>query len=69
MVALCVAGPPAARRAEALCADATGDGYVTATDALAALTMAISAAYDARADVALLEAPDGSVTASGRAGA
>jgi hypothetical protein len=64
LVALCVAGPWAARRAEALCADASGDGYVTATDALAALTMAISAAYDARADLALLEAPDGLVTAS-----
>ncbi len=51
----------AAGPAWSLCGDPTGDGYVRATDALAALTLAVTGGYDGRADVA---AADGRVTAT-----
>lgn len=55
-----------APRASALCADGTGEGYVTATDALAALTTAVAGGYAAALDVATSAggAPDGRVTAT-----
>lgn len=52
-----------AARADALCADATGDGFVTAVDALATLKLAVAGAYERRSDV---KPPggDGKVTAA-----
>lgn len=53
-----------ARPALALCGDATGDGYITASDALMTLTAAVSGGYDAKLDVAAAGAVDGHVTAT-----
>jgi hypothetical protein len=52
--------------ARALCGDASGDGYVSASDALAALKAAVGGLYDPRLDVAVTDTgdPDGQVTAS-----
>jgi len=51
-------------RAHALCGDATGEGYITASDGLAALTAAVAGDYDAKLDVATAGAVDGHVTAT-----
>jgi len=53
-----------ARPALALCGDATGDGYITASDALMTLTAAVSGGYDAKLDVAAAGGVDGHVTAT-----
>jgi hypothetical protein len=47
----------------ALCADLSGDGHVTARDALGALKLAVAAGYDAAADVFPAQF-DGAITAS-----
>ena len=51
-------------RAHALCGDATGEGYITASDGLATLTTAVAGGYDPRLDVATVGATDGRVTAT-----
>ena len=48
----------------AVCGDVSGDGHVTARDALAVLRLAVASQYDAEADVFPAGAFDGSVTAS-----
>ena len=53
-----------AARVPGLCADLTGDGYVTATDGLGALTLAVDGGYDGAGDVAPKGAPDGRITAT-----
>jgi hypothetical protein len=55
------------RAPAALCGDTTGEGFVTASDALRALRMAVSGGYDRRGDVvpsAGPEAGDGKLAAS-----
>ena len=51
-------------RAHALCGDATGEGYITASDGLAALTAAVAGDYEAKLDVATTGTTDGRVTAT-----
>ena len=51
-------------RAHALCGDATGEGYITASDGLAALTAAVAGGYEAKLDVATTGTTDGRVTAT-----
>jgi hypothetical protein len=53
-------------RAFPLCADGTGEGYVTASDALATLLIAVAGAYDPRLDVTTGAGtpPDDRVTAT-----
>jgi hypothetical protein len=51
-------------RAFALCGDLSGDGHVTARDALGALRLSVTGSYDAGADVYPENAFDGAVTAS-----
>jgi hypothetical protein len=51
-------------RAYALCGDATGEGYITASDGLAALTAAVAGGYEAKLDVATAGTTDGRVTAT-----
>lgn len=53
-----------ARPALALCGDATGEGYITASDALVTLTAAVAGNYDAKLDVAAAGAVDGRLTAT-----
>jgi len=60
----CVLIFASATSADALCGDATGDGYLTATDALVTLTTAVGSSYDAKLDVAPDGATDGRVTAT-----
>jgi hypothetical protein len=62
VVALALCALPRAGVATVLCGDPTGDGYVTATDALAALAAAVDGSYDATLDVGT--DPDGRVTAT-----
>jgi DNA-binding beta-propeller fold protein YncE len=50
--------------ARALCADVSGDGYVTASDALGVGRLAVAAPYDARADVFPAAEFDDAVSAS-----
>jgi hypothetical protein len=48
----------------ALCGDATGEGYITASDGLVTLKTAVADGYDAKLDVAVAGAADGRVTAT-----
>jgi len=50
--------------ATALCGDLSGDGRISASDALAALRLAINDGYDAAADLDLGDGPDSAVTAT-----
>ena len=61
LLCLSLALPP---HAAALCGDASGDGYVTATDALVALRAAVDGKYIARADLQPAGDFDGAVTSS-----
>ncbi len=58
------AGLFAPRPAVALCGDVTGDGYVAATDALAALHLAVERGYDRAADLGRGAEADDRVTAT-----
>lgn len=53
-----------AGRPSRLCADLTGDGYVSATDAFAALVLAVEGGYVAEGDVVPAQAPDGRIGAT-----
>lgn len=67
MAAFCLASASAASDAFTLCGDATGEGRVSATDALVTLDVAVAAEYRPEIDVASGEdanAPDGRVTAT-----
>jgi hypothetical protein len=59
VVSVAWAGP-----ANSLCGDATGEGYITATDALVALTTAVAGDYDPRLDVTTAGTADGRVSAT-----
>jgi len=48
----------------ALCGDATGDGYITASDGLVTLTTAVAGGYEPTLDVAMVGTADGRVTAT-----
>ena len=60
-LALVASSPPPAA---ALCGDATGDGFITAADALATLRGALTGSEQPRLDTAPPERGDGAVTAS-----
>lgn len=61
LLGLTVVAPTAAT---ALCGDPSGDGHVSATDALMTLLLATGGSYDAAADLDLGSGPDAAVTAT-----
>ena len=60
LFAVCASAAPV----HALCGDATGEGYITASDGLSTLTTAVAGGYEAKLDVATGGAADGRVTAT-----
>ena len=63
-LAVAIAAATIPTTAFALCGDVSGDGRITAIDALTALRESVASRYDPLADVATSEPPDGKLTAA-----